>query len=507
MTARPLAGTEGAAQPFWSPDGRYLGFAHAGSGGPGKLLKIAVAGGTPHELADTGPGRAAWSSQGVIVFPGTDRRLHKVSDAGGPTTPVTELDASRQEMLHNWPVFLPDGRRFVFFARSRTAANNALFLGSLDSPARTHLVDALSSAEYGSSHLFFQRDGTLMAQPIDEKQGRIAGDATPLIERIMYNGNSGRVSASVSRAGNLVYRTGASELSRLTWLDPGGRATGTVGADGYYFEARLSPDGRWIAVTRAAQPTGPGDVWLIDAERGTPTRLTNDRADDNTPVWAPDGTHIVFRSNRKGQFDLYRRASGGAAVDELLFASADDKIPTAYSPDGKLLFFNRRLSADRRGDIWALPMSGGGQPFEVLGTSFIEGSASWSRDGRWMLYATDEGGGLVFVQPFPPNGNRVQVSTNGGIEPRWLADGKRIVYLTIDRRFMAVDLTIAGSQIRPGPPRELFKHSTRRENPRLVHDYDVDALGQRFLVAAATEESEGESPLHVVLNWSAGQRR
>jgi eukaryotic-like serine/threonine-protein kinase len=492
---------------FWSPDGRYLGFAHAGGGGRGKLLKIAVSGGSPHELADTGAGRAAWSSQGVILFVGPDRRLYTVSETGGQPTRVTELDESRQEVLHNWPVFLPDGRRFIFHARSRTAANNALFLGSLDSPKRTHLVDALSSAEYGSGHLLFQRDGTLMAQPFDEKAGRIAGDAIPLVERVMYNGNSGRVAASVSSSGNLVYRRGASELSRLTWLDAGGRATGTVGAEGFYFDTTLSPDGRWIAVTRADQPSAPGDIWLIDVERGTPTKLTSDRADDNTPVWSPDARHIVFASNRRGQFDLYRRTSGGAAADELLFESADDKLPSAFSPDGALLFFNRRLGPERRGDIWALPMSGGGQPFEVLGTPFIEGNASLSPDGRWMVYGSDDEGGQVFVQPYPPKGNRrVRLSTNGGLVPKWVAGGKQIVYVTIDRRFMAVDLTIAGGEIRSTPPRELFRHSIRRETPRLVKDYAVDATGQRFLVAAPTEEGNGESPLYVMLNWPASLR-
>jgi Tol biopolymer transport system component len=507
LTARPLPGTEGAAQLFWSPDGRYLGFAHAGSGGRGKLLKIAVSGGSPHELTDTGAGRAAWSPQGVILFVGPDRRLYTISETGGQPTRVTELDESRQEVLHNWPVFLPDGRRFIFHARSRTAANSALFLGSLDSPKRTHLVDALSSAEYGSGHLLFQRDGTLMAQPFDEKAGRIAGDAIPLVERVMYNGNSGRVAASVSSSGNLVYRRGASELSRLTWLDAGGRATGTVGAEGFYFDTTLSPDGRWIAVTRADQPSAPGDIWLIDVERGTPTKLTSDRADDNTPVWSPDARHIVFASNRRGQFDLYRRASGGAAADELLFESADDKLPSAFSPDGALLFFNRRLGPERRGDIWALPMSGGGQPFEVLGTPFIEGNASLSPDGRWMVYGSDDEGGQAFLQPYPPKGNRrVRLSTTGGLVPKWVAGGKQIVYVTIDRRFMAVDLTIAGGEIRPSPPRELFRHSIRRETPRLVKDYAVDATGQRFLVAAPTEEGDGESPLYVMLNWPASLR-
>ena len=507
LNARPLPGTEGAAQLFWSPDGRSLGFAHAGGGGTGKLLSIAVAGGSPHELGETGPGRAAWSSQGVIVFLAPDRRLHKIAETGGPSSPVTELDESRQEINHNWPVFLPDGRRFIFFARSRIAANNALFLASLDSPKRTHLADALSSAEYGAGYVFFQRDGTLLAQAFDETEGRVTSDAIPLIDRVMYNGNNGKVAASLSQSGSLVYRAGVSELSRLTWLDAGGRATGTVGADGYYFDTSLSADGHWIAVTRADQPSGPGDVWLIDADSGTPTRLTNDRADDNTPVWSPDGKHIVFRSNRKGQFDLYRRASAGAATDELLFESPDDKSPTSFSADGKLLFFNRRVSPALRGDIWAMRMDGTGKPFEVLSTPFIEGSASLSPDGRWLLYGSDDAGGQVFVQPFPPNGNRVQLSTTGGLVPRWLADGKRIVYVTIDRRFMAVDLSITAGQIRPGPPMELFRHSIRRETPRLVRDYAVDALGKRFLVAAPTEEGEGESPLHVMLNWEGELKR
>lgn len=508
LKARPLPGTEGAAQLFWSPDSRYIGFAHAGLGGPGKLFKIAVSGGPPHELADTGPGRAAWSSRGVILFTAGGRRLLQVSENGGAPTPVTKLDESRQEILHGWPVFLPDGKRFIFLAVSRTAANNALFLGSLDSPERTHLVDALSSAEYGSGHLVFQRDGTLMGQPFDEQAGRLIGDAIPLVDHVQYNANSGRMGVSVSQAGSLVYRTGASDLSRLTWLDPEGRAIGTVGAEGFYFDASLSPDGRWIAVTRTDQATGPGDLWLIDAERGTPTRLTSDRGDDNLPVWSPDSSYIVFRSNRKGQFDLYRRTAGGAAAEELLLESPDAKTPTAVSSDGKLLFFHRQMG-NQRFDMWALPMTGDRRPFEVVATDHAEAAASLSPDGKWLLYDSDDEGGQVYVQPFPGKGRRVRVSPNGGFAPKWLADGKRIVYVTFERRFMAVDLMISGGEIRSTTARELFRHSTRRETSRLVRDFTVDPLGRRFLVAAPAEEGEGESPLYVVLNWPAalGQRR
>ena len=235
--------------------------------------------------------------------------------------------------------------------------------------------------------------------------------------------------------------------------------------------------------------------------------MTTDKGDDNTPVWSPDGSHIVFRSDRKGQYDLYRRTSGGASADELLFESSDAKTPTGFSPDGRLLLFDRFIFQGKRADIWAMPATGGA-PFELVSTPFFEGHAAFSPDGRWFVYDSEEDGGQIFVQPFPPDGRRVRVSTTAGsMSPKWLADGKRIVYVTLERRFMAVDLTISGREVRPGPPRELFRHSTRRDTARLVRDFAVDALGRRFLVASPAEEGEGESPLHVVLNWPAALRQ
>jgi len=492
-----LSGTEGASYPFWSPDGRFVGFV-AGT----TLKTIAVAGGPPVTLAENVGGRAAWSSRGVILYRSAQgERLYRIPDSGGQPMPVTTLDPSRDELMHALPRFLPDGRRFVFLARHNDMQKNAIYLASLDSDSRTRLLDVNSQPDYASGYLLYQRRGTVMAQPFDEKQGRLTGEAAPIVEGVDTDPFNGNAAFSVSANGVLIYRTGPGTVGpgRLTWFDRSGKTLGTVAEKGFYRYPRVSPDGRHVAVTFSKDEVRM-DLWRIDLDRNVPTRLTTHADGDFLPtVWSPDGQRVVFSSARarKNVFDVYQRSASGTATDELLWQSGDSKSASGFSPDGKILLVDRWIDGAKSSDIWALPMTGDRKPYPLIETPFKENSAVFSRSGRFIAYVSnDSGANQVYVQPYPPTGARVQLSSGNGWAPVWTADDRTVLYSTTDQRFMAVDVTTSGSTVHPGPPRTLFM---QRHIGGGLNSFTVDPSGQRMLLVVPDEKAP--SPITVVLNW------
>ena len=347
--ARRLSGTDGASYPFWSPDGRFVGFIAGGN-----LKKIAVAGGPPVTLAEHPDGRSAWSAQGVILFKREDDSsgLYRIPDSGGEPTRATELDPSRDELWHASPVFLPDGRRFLLLGGSNDRSKSAIYLASLDSQTRTRLLDVYSQPDYAAGFLLYQRGGAVMAHPFDEKQGRLTGDAVAIAEGVDTDTINGRAVFSASANGALIYRSGSASggSGRLTWFDRSGKTLGTVAENGFYRYPRVSPDGRHVVVTFSQDEVGM-DLWQIDLARGVPTRSTFHPDDDFWPsVWSPDSQRVVFSSSRtrKGVFDLYQRSAAGAATAELLWQSGESKSPSGFSPDGRILLVDRWVSSAAR---------------------------------------------------------------------------------------------------------------------------------------------------------------
>ena len=338
LTAQPLAGTEGATFPFWSPDSRFIAFF-----ADGKLKKIDASGGQALALTDAPNGRGgSWSPDGVIVFAPSGNALSpllRVSSAGGASSPISSAQGS-------FPWFLPDGRHFLYQDRdqdqSNTDAGWAIREGSLDgSPSKT--VGLGSNPLYAQGHLLFLREDTLIAQPFDTERLVTTGEGVPVAEHIQRVLNTGRVGAfSVSHTGLLVYREGAGARGRvLTWFDRGGKQGTTVGDPAAISPAgvQFSPDRKSVAVVFQGGPRGD-DIWVYDISRGLPTRFTFDGASDRDPVWSPDGRSILFGSNRKGRFDLYRKAVNSVAGEELLYADDLNKRPLSWSADGKLLLYS-----------------------------------------------------------------------------------------------------------------------------------------------------------------------
>ena len=507
VTARQMPGTNGAWHPFWSPDGRWVAFA-AGT----TLKKIEVAGDAPRTLAETNGDRGAWSSQGVILFGGKDGRLYQIPEAGGQARPATELDTTRNETTHAWPTFLPDGRRFIFLANSSNPKNRSLQLASLDAPGRTELVSAVSSVEYSPpGYLLYQQEGTLFAQGFDAKAGRLTGQPMSVVDNLEYNPVTGRGAFSVSENGTLVYRAGDTvNLATLKWFDRAGKAVGVIGEPSTYTGVRLSPDNSRVAVAQI-DGTRNQDVWITDTERHASSRFTFDSANDNSPVWSPDGAWIAFASNRKGTFDLYQRSADGTGGDELLYESAEQKQPTSWSPDGSKILFN----IDRQGvtgrDIWVLPLTGDRRPSPIVQTQSDDEAATFSPDGRWIAYQSAESGtDEVYVQPFPPTGAKWQISSNGtgGVSPQWSGDGREILYLTGGFGLMVIDVVNAkGDRLQTGMSHELFRTSMLPQGSGLLsHNFDVSRDGRRFLMVSRTDEAI-TAPLTVMMNWTAALKK
>jgi eukaryotic-like serine/threonine-protein kinase len=500
---RRLAGTEGAWQPFWSPDSRSIAFSDNATG-PGKLKRIDLEGGAVLTLASGIRGRGTWGSSNIILFDAGSDGLQQVAPNGGTTSVVARSNAEAGEIAYQWPLFLPDGRRYLYLAGTTDPSKSVIYLASLGSTSRSQIVSVNSSFEISEGHLLYCREGALYAHPFDMRAGQLSGEPRLLLQGVRYNSSNGRAAVSAaSKADVLLYRGGGVTIggqNKLTWFDRTGKALGTL-TDG---ESRvespaISPDGRYIAIGRDDNQ-GRGDIYVIEVERNLLTRLTSDAAaDDFAPLWSPDGGSVYFASTRSGGTDIYRRAAGGAGKDILVFSSPDQKQPLSISPDGKLLLFLNRPGRTLGRDVWALPLDGTSKPYPILSTEFNEDSAAFSPDGRWIAYTSDDlGNRQVYVQPFPANGTRVRISPSSGVLPQWGRDGRTLYYITAGPKVISTAISTDGGAIRPGVTRELFSAESAALNARMLA---YDPGRDWFLIPTRVGADDKAEPLSVILNW------
>ena len=505
-TAQPLAGTDDATFPFWSPDGRFVGFF-----AQTKLKKIDASGGPPQTICDAPNGRGGtWNRDGVIVLaPDNFSPLYRVSASGGATTVVTKLDDSKLQTTHRWPWFLPDGRHFLYRAGTTSAAtpkeSNGIYLGALDSLEQKLIVRTDTSPVYESGNLLFIRDGTLMAQPFDDKTFQLTGDALPVAEHVQFDFGVARAEFTVSENGVLIFQgTLATTDRQLLWFDRSGKQIGSIGEPALVSQPRLSPDGQRVATGIFDLQAGSPDIWIYELSRNVPARFTFDPDFDVYSVWSPDGKQIVWASNRKGHADIYQKDSTGAGSDEILFESEENKSPTSWSPDGRFIAYSStNIKGNTKYDIWILPMFGDRKPFPFLRTQFNEVDAQFSPDGRWIAYVSDESGSnQVYVAPFPGPGGKWQVSRNGGTEPRWQGDGREIFFVSPDNKLMATEVNPKESTLEIGNAQPLFE---LRLAASPGYRYDVARDGKRFLVD--TQKLGSSVPLELVVNWVADLKK
>jgi Tol biopolymer transport system component len=500
FAAQPLAGTEGASYPFWSPDSRFIGF-----GADGKLKRIDANGGLAVTLAPAPNLRGGTWNGDVILFGGQQLGpLQRVSSAGGAPRPATRLDESKTERNHRFPWFLPDGRHFLYCALIGGQANTSVRIGSVDSADAKLLLEADSNAIYASGHLLYLRESNLMAQPFDPERLATTGDAVPIAEKVgrIYNVAAAFGIFSASANGVLAYVSGEPGWLGLTWLDRTGKRLGNVGDPGFGGRFRISPDGKSVAVS--ATRGGNQDIWIYDLVRRLPRRFTFDPAVELDALWSPDGLTVVFNSARKGRFDIYRKNADGTGADELLYADDMTKNPSSWSPDGRLLVYTA-TSPKTLFDIWVLPMTqqfgAPAKPYPWLQTQFAEQEAVFSPNGKFLAYQSNESGhNEIYVAPFPGPGVKRQVSTAGGTSPRWPAEDKEIFYVGGDSTLMAVPVNAKGATLDIGEAHPLFVFPSTGVGVI----YDVSAKG-RILAVLPPEEGgkTANESLKFVQNWTA----
>jgi serine/threonine protein kinase len=511
--AQPLPGTEGGSCPFWSPDSRFLGFF-----ADGKLKKMDVTGGTPQILADAPGGRGGtWSREGIILF-GTYGPLHRVPESGGASSPVTRWDEERGGVGHYWPVFLPDGRHFLYQQYLGPSGSNqdspfGLYLGSLDSKDEKELMRLRANVAYapasdGSSvgHLLYLQARALVARPFDTRRLEFTGEAVPIAEQVKLFGSSSTAVFSVSANGVLVYQSGTDAVtSDLRWFDRSGKYLESLGEPGDYGHPRISHDGRRVVFVVTDRQSSDTDLWLYDFARHARTRLTFGPAVNIMPVWSPDDSRIVFASNREGTHQLYQRLTSGAGQDELVLGSKTSfRWPTDWSPEGHIAIHSREMKSMGTLDVGVVSVADW-KATTLLGTPFDERTAQFSPDGRWLAYASDETGEFeIYVQPFPGPGQKWQVSTDGGAYPRWRRDGKEIFFLKFPEKTLMAAEVKPGSTFAVGEPKALFQTQIKRTD--FGTQYDVPPDGSRFLINTLVDEGKTEA-LTVVQNWTVGLKK
>jgi eukaryotic-like serine/threonine-protein kinase len=502
LQARALAGTERGGQPFWSPDGHDIGFWLDGS-----IAKIPAAGGPVEVLANGGArARGAWSRDGTILFEAVGG-LRAVSDAGGATRAVPLRDAAGHPLGADWPQFLPDGRHFLFFGGG-APAQSGLYVGSLDSPVATLLLATDFEADYAPpGDLLFVRDEAIFAQPFDASRLLLTGTPTMVADGVWTWKPAAHGAFSVSSAGSTLAYVNASLLDlQLFWFSRSGARLGAVGPPARFgFIPQISPDGSRIAIAQGV--SDKQDIVLIDPAQPASSRLTFDPANDQSPVWSPDGRNVAFISDRGGGRErIWEKRADGSGPARLLFDASRSVNLQDWSRDGRFLVYTM-FGPDGHLDLWLHPIEGG-RDAPLLHTGFDENEAQVSPDSQWVTYVSNESGrDEVYVESFPTPGTKRQVSTNGGVQPRWRRDGREIFFLAQDQTLMAAPVT-PGAVLQVGRPAELFKTGLPFRGTQAAGfraEYDVSPDGQRFLLM---EDPEIQGPpVTVVLNWTAALGR
>ncbi len=504
-TAQPLAGTNDAEFPFWSPDSNSIAFfAH------GQLERMSASGGPPLVIAAAPLGRGgSWGTDGTILFtPNPAGPILRVPASGGTPNPVTKLDLAKNQASERWAQFLPDGKHFLYYGFSYSALKEGrgTFVGSLDGGAAKFLLAGNSNAIYvPPGYLVYIRQGALVAQRFNAATLRLAGPAMPLAGHVEVNRPLMLGLFGVSSNGILAYRAGDShgEIAKLLWFDRSGKQIGETGAPGDYSAPSLSPDGRKLAVEQITPgATGGHDIWVYDLARGVGTRLTFSASVNDEPAWSPDGTTIAFASDRSGLVHLYEKAATGTGKASPLVVDDGMEIHPGFSSDGRYLAYERRaVQLDSPTEIWAKPLFGDRKAFPLVqGSQFVTGAPALSPDGKWLAYESDESGRAeIYVVPFPRGPGKWRISTDGGNSPRWRPDGGELFYLSPDDEIMSVKISQRGARLAIGQATPLFQVAAGSP-VRYGWSYDVSANGKRFVVVSQVAQKSNQ-PFMLVVNW------
>jgi Tol biopolymer transport system component len=501
FTVQPLAGTDDATIPFWSPDSRFIGFF-----AEGKLKKVPASGGTVQTICDAADGRGgSWSENDVIVFaPAPFGGLSKVSAAGGAPTVLTKQD--KPGFTDRLPWFLPGGKRFLYLTGSQTSDKDkttAINCFDLDTGKSTLVAHELSEARYAApGYLLFVREGNVMAQPFDASSAKTTGDAVPIAERVRFTAPRWSGNFSASQTGRLVFHSGSiARRTQLTWFDLDGKELGKIGEPGSVATVRVSPDGTRAATTVQAGPAGTTpEVWLFELGRGVSSRFVFGGQGSFFPVWSPDGKQVAYGDIGGG---IAIKAADGTSEPKVIWSSKTNTWPLSWSPDGKWIVF--RVQDPKTGglDLWIVGSDGKEPARPLIATPAEEFSGEISPDGRWLAYTSNESGRReVYVVPFPNLGEKRQVSTSGGSFPGWLGPNRIFFIQPPENKLLAVDLENRGDSLLVGAAQPLIggKPVPRSAGGGGVSGISAAPDGKRLLMPVPIDEES--SPLvRVVSDW------
>jgi Tol biopolymer transport system component len=509
-TITPLPGTQGASYPFWSPDNAYVAFF-----ANGKLLKLPIVGGTPQALATALAGRGgSWGSKGVIIYsPDAQSPLERVNADGTGRATVTEHIRTAEDQSHRWPVFLPDGDHFLFWAGNfgnlKDDRFSGIFLSSLESKTKERKLVLLCHSSFGldDHHLYYaDQQRQLISLAFDPRNAAVSGSANVIANGVGFQPSTYWAAFAVSQNGTLIYNTsvGAAE-SQLTWMDRSGRELGHIGDPGIMANPMLSPDDSRVALDISDQKANNVDIWIESTTGAGNSRFTFDPAEEVVPIWSRDGSQIVYRGALPSGLSLFLKRANGLQREQAIFSTPpaimDDLVANSWTLDNRQLLCTRMASSGNRLEL--LPAAGG-QPVPFLTNQFSEMNGQISPDGKWVVYSSDESGNWeVYVTSFPGAAGKWQVSRGGGGEPRWRGDGKEIFYIAPSGILMAVSVN-GESVFATGTPAPLFQIRARAPiSSTDVFTYDVAKDGKRFLVNRYVKP-EHVAPLTILLNTTAG---
>jgi Tol biopolymer transport system component/DNA-binding winged helix-turn-helix (wHTH) protein len=488
---RRLPGTDGATAPFWSPDSRRLGYF-----AQGQLRTIAVDGGVPQDVCAAPDHRGgAWGADEVLLFASGSRSvIYRVAAGGGAPVAVTQLHPARRDISHRFPAFLPDGRRFVFLVWSGDVERQGIYLGDLGHPRLTRLLPDASPAVWSRGRLLFVRRESLLALAVDELTVAPVGDAVTIATPVARSPSDSAAFAATA-AGAIAFVRSRFE-ARLAWFDRSGRELEEVAGPGQYEGPAVSADGRQLLFSHRDRARGNEnlDVWRSDASGRDRTRITFAGSVDIEPTWSPDGRDVLFRSNRSGYSDIYRRRLDSAAAETLVFASKARKDPTDWSPDGRTIVFTAELP-DRTSDIWQLALDGAARPRPLVTGPGNQRGGRYSPDGRFLAYDSDENGSLeVFVQAVESHGDRWRVAR--GLQPAWTRRGAELLFFG-ERGIESVTVSEAGAGLTFSAPRPLFAI----ERAAVVRNAFAPAPDGSRVLAIVPLGREDAPRLTVTLDW------
>jgi len=509
LRAQPIANTEDAASPFWSPDSQQIGFFAQGA-----LKRISVAGGPAVALCDVAEGgTGSWSRDNLILF-STDRTgsaIQRISASGG-----VPVDVVKNDFMSRFPQFLPDGRRFVYLMSGGPSSQRGIYLASVDGRENRRIFAEVSSFALSSfalvpNWLLFVHANTLVAMPFDSAAGRVTGDPVPVAGGVAFDVASQNARISVS-PGILVYESGRATPNKmqLEWHDRAGKLLGLAAQSAPVYDPAISPDGNFIAYRKIISPS-LADLWIWDLREQNEHRLTTDSSINAAPFWSPSGGQIAFVSNR-GNGDIYLAAADRPANGDLLLTTTYNKFISDWSRDGRYIVYSEAEPRTRE-DLWVLPMNGRtpGKPIRFLSSEFDEVLGRLSPDDRWMAYTSDQSGRReVYVRPFPSGDGEWKISLDGGEQPRWRNDGRELYFVRADGTMMAAAVTAAfapRAEFIAQPPQPLFKTHLVPTLRGVLFQYDVSPDGKRFLLDSTSENSSSAASLAVIVNWVSRLKR